>query len=85
LALQYTAASNGALRACSRAEGGLDSQGADGSGDQRSHAHKRTAGTSLEADIDTKRDTVVDNVKVANGNAVNEIKINAARRVAPAE
>lgn len=48
-------------------------------------AHKRTAGTSLEADIDTKRDTVVDNVKVANGNAVNEIKINAARRVAPAE
>jgi hypothetical protein len=48
-------------------------------------AHKRTAGTSLEADIDTKRDTVVDNVKVANGNAVNESKINAARRVAPAE
>jgi hypothetical protein len=48
-------------------------------------AHKRTAGTSLEADIDTRRDTVVDNVKVANGNAVNESKINAARRVAPAE
>jgi uncharacterized membrane protein YkoI len=48
-------------------------------------AQKLAGGTALEAELDTERDTVVYNVKVAKGNTIEEIKLNAAGKLASAE